>query len=130
MKTTRDLQGSCVSPGKKKKQKAHRDRTHPGVLRSGDWASRAPQSLLTEYLEWSYVYYNHSLPEGGTEDYPDNVKTNFQDLRGAAFLLNKNRTEITVLMCEQNPLSNLVFVPLQELYGTSVDHHSLNWLRR
>ena len=72
-------------------------------LRSGDWAPRAPQSLLTEYPEWSYVYYSHSLPKGDTEDYPDIVKTNFQDLRGAAFLRNKNRTEITVLMCEQNP---------------------------
>lgn len=103
MKTTRDLQRSCVSPGKKKNKKHTETGPIRGSLDLEDWAPRAPQSLLTEYPEWSYVYYNHSLPKGGTEDYPDNVKTNFQDLRGAAFLRTKNRTEITVLMCEQNP---------------------------
>ena len=42
-----------------------------------------------------------------------------RDRRGAASLRYRNGAEITVLMCEQKPLSGMVFVPAQKLYSVN-----------
>ena len=131
----KDLQQSCVSPGKKNKQtnktkqKTNTDRTSPGAPRAGDGAPRAPQSLLAEYTVWGYVYANHSLPKGGTENYLMTWGPIFKIWAEQLSSVTKTALKSPSSCVNRIPMC-LVFVPAQEPYGTSVDHHSLNWLRR
>ena len=48
----------------------------------------------------------------------------FQDKRSSALLGYRNRAETTVLLCEQMPVSGMVFVSVQELSGTACKESS------
>ena len=103
----------------------HRISCQPGRLAETVWCTKF-QVLPPEYLlpsQWVpglapiYVF----LPRA--EQVFTLQQTIARDWRGAASLRYRNLAEITVLMCEQKPLSGMVFVPAQKL-SSIVHGHS------